>query len=60
MMQRTFGVRPITLTALLALLLSGCATKPPAPPECEGPLVPINVNATAPTTGDPNAERPRS
>jgi hypothetical protein len=57
-MQRSFG--SLAVAALLAGLFTGCATKPPAPPECEGPLVPINVNATAPTTGDPNAERPRS
>lgn len=34
------------LLSALLLVLTACATKPPLPPECEGPLTPINPPAT--------------
>lgn len=40
------------ITALLmTALLSGCGTRPPLPPECEGTLSPINAQAMADSTG---------
>lgn len=28
----------------LFLLLVACGTRPPAPPDCDGPLTPINIS----------------
>lgn len=40
------------LSALLALAsLLGCGTRPPLPPECEGPLTPINAPAASTEAG---------
>lgn len=40
------------LTALIAIvLLFGCGTRPPLPPECEGPWHPINIPAQAKEAG---------
>ena len=48
-----------TLALILILAaLSACASKPSPPPECDGPLVPINVGS--PKSGDADAARPRS
>lgn len=44
-----------TISALLVVLLSGCAVSPPLPPQCEGPLVPIN-GQTAVKGEDQNVE----
>ena len=33
---------------LLVLCLGACASHPPSPPECEGPLVPINATKATP------------
>jgi hypothetical protein len=32
---------------LVVVILAGCGTTPPRPPECSGPLVPINARASA-------------
>lgn len=37
-------MRPFLLL-LTALLLAGCSTTPPKPPECDGELTPINAPA---------------
>ncbi|WP_162245726.1 hypothetical protein [Variovorax sp. Root411] len=36
-------MKPSIILSLLALLLAGCGTRPPTPPDCEGPLTPINI-----------------
>ena len=36
---------------LMTALMSGCGTRPPLPPECEGALSPINAQIAARTTG---------
>lgn len=43
---------------VLATIVTGCASGPPLPPECEGPLVPINAIQPA-SPGGPDATRPR-
>ncbi len=48
------------VAALLLAALTACAARPPAPPECEGELVPINAHTAAPTAGENDAARPRS
>lgn len=55
-------MKPLSLAVALALLtaLTACAARPPAPPECEGELVPINAQTTTPTAGENDAARPRS
>jgi hypothetical protein len=45
---------------LLVCLLSGCAGLPPAPPDCEGPLQPINEPSKPSATEKDDATRPRS
>jgi hypothetical protein len=46
--------------ALLIALLTGCATRSPAPPGCEGDLTPINASSATHTPGANDAARPRS
>ena len=49
------------LNLLIAVsALCACASKPPAPPECDGPLEPINAatnSATRPTDALSSADR---
>ncbi|MET3466211.1 hypothetical protein ABIC42_006981 [Variovorax sp. 1133] len=33
----------LVVTLLASALISSCGTRPPLPPECEGPLTPINA-----------------
>jgi len=35
----------VALAVVTALLVSGCALVPPAPPDCNGPWTPINPAA---------------
>ncbi len=37
-------MRPLLL-AFVPVMLAACGTRPPKPPDCEGPLVPINTPA---------------
>ncbi|NMZ71327.1 lipoprotein [Pseudomonas peli] len=39
------------ILAVAVLLVTGCSTKPPTPPEPEGPLVKVNVNQPHETFG---------
>lgn len=38
-------MKPAAALLLLTLLLSACATRPPLPPGCDGPLTPINASS---------------
>jgi len=51
-------MKPLRVAAL-ALLLVGCAGRPPLPPDCEGQLVPINSSVST-LRGVSDAARPRS
>ena len=42
------AARGALATAVLALVLAGCAVTPPKPPDCEGPWTPINAARTEP------------
>jgi hypothetical protein len=53
-------MKPSTALSLLALLLAACGTRPPMPPECEGPLTPINASTGASNSGAVNAPGRRS
>ena len=48
----------VTLFALA--LISACGTRPPLPPECQGPLTPINASTGATNSGAVNEPGPRS
>jgi hypothetical protein len=49
------------MVALFAFaLVSACGTRPPLPPECEGPLTPINASTGAANSGAVNAPERRS
>lgn len=52
-------MKPSTALSLLALLLAACGTRPPMPPECEGPLTPINASTDATNSGAVNAPERR-
>jgi hypothetical protein len=49
-----------TTLFLLSLLMAACGTRQPKPPECEGPLTPINVSAGAFNPGAVHAPGRRS
>jgi hypothetical protein len=40
-------MKRLVLFLVLVVILAGCGTTPPRPPECSGPLVPINARASA-------------
>lgn len=48
-------MKPCVALIMLAVLLAACGTRPPQPPECEGPLTPINTPARTPRSGAVNA-----
>lgn len=52
-------MQPSTALSLLALLLAACGTRPPMPPECKGPLTPINAAPSATNSGAVNAPERR-
>ena len=37
-------VNKVLATVFLFALISGCSSKPPMPPEPEGPLIKVNIN----------------
>jgi hypothetical protein len=53
-------MKPSIALFLLSLLLGACGTRPPLPPECEGPLTPINASAGTSNSGAVNATGRRS
>jgi predicted small lipoprotein YifL len=52
-------MKHLVVLAFVALCasLTGCGTRPPLPPECEGALTPINGQASAATAGASNESR---
>lgn len=48
-------MKPSIILSLLTLLLAACGTRPPAPPDCEGPLTPINISGGVSPSGAVNA-----
>ncbi|WP_420170768.1 hypothetical protein ACN99C_26800 (plasmid) [Pseudomonas alloputida] len=42
----------IIILAVSVLLISACSSKPPVPPEPEGPLIKVNINQPHETFGE--------
>ena len=52
-------MKPSVILSLLALLLVACGTRPPMPPDCEGPLTPINISNGVSASGAVDAPERR-